>query len=257
MGNSVGLRAKNVEFPFKSGRRDDLVSFSTVTIGECLPPILRPTRSRAAPRFEKHFKAFELVSPMRSPFPPMRGEWIPDGDAGVAATISKMTSLVGGPQGVRSFLVRKAAIDAARGTERGVPEIDSVDCYIRDNIEFRGEYGETLQSPEATLTLGAGDCDDQSVLGAAMLQSLGFQTRFKTVAISSSPDELSHVYLEVMDKQTGRWISMDPTVANSYPGWEPDDIARSESYGTMSPAGGITGDLILAAAIGLGFALLS
>jgi len=162
----------------------------------------------------------------------MRSEWIPDGDAGVAATIAKMKALIHGPQGVRSYLVRQKTLEAARGTERGLHEIDAVFEWIKLNIEFRGEYGETLQSPEATLNLGAGDCDDQAVLESAMLNSLGYQTRFRTVALNHSPHELSHVFVEVLDKQTRQWIPVDPTVERSYPGWQPDDVARSETYGS-------------------------
>ena len=166
----------------------------------------------------------------------MRSELIPDGDAGVAATVAHMKSLVTSPQGVKSYLVRKFALDAVRGVERGQHEIDAVFDKIKNEIEFRGEYGETLQSPEATINLGAGDCDDQAVLASAVLNSLGFETRFVTVALHGSAHEYSHVYVEVKDKQTQGWIPLDPTVETSYPGWEPDDVARSESYGSIPPA---------------------
>jgi transglutaminase-like putative cysteine protease len=170
-------------------------------------------------------------------FGPMRSEWIPDGDAGVAATIAKMKALMHSPQGLRSFLVRQKTLEAVRGVERGQHEIDSIFYWVKNNIEFRGEYGETLQSPEATLNLGAGDCDDQAVLAATMLSSLGYETRFKTIALRDSPDELSHVYIEVRDKRTGEWMPLDPTVGQIYPGWEPAQIARSETYGSMAPGG--------------------
>jgi Transglutaminase-like superfamily len=169
-------------------------------------------------------------------FAPMRSELIPDGDAGVAATVAHMKSLVTSPQGVKSYLVRQTTLDAVRGVERGQHEIDAIFDWVKNNIEFRGEYSETLQSPEATINLGAGDCDDQAMLAAAMLNSLGYETRFVTVALHGSADEYSHVYVEVKDKQTQNWIPLDPTVEQSYPGWEPDDVARSESYGTIPPA---------------------
>jgi transglutaminase-like putative cysteine protease len=171
-------------------------------------------------------------------FPPNYSEYIPDGDAGVSATISHMKSLLHAPQGIRSLTVRAAVADAVRGVERGQREIDAVFYWVKNNIEFRGEYGETLQSPEATINLGLGDCDDQAVLSAAMLNSLGYETRFKTVALRDSPEELSHVYVEVRDKQSGDWIALDPTVEQAYPGWEPDSIARSEVY---MPTGGNSG----------------
>lgn len=180
-------------------------------------------------------------------FAPMRSEMIPGGDSGVSATISMMKNLIRSPQGIKSFRVRQFTLQAVRGVARGMTEVDAVFHTIKDNIEFRGEYGETLQSPEATINFGAGDCDDQAVLAATMLQSLGYDTRFKTIATHDSPQELSHVYVEVMDKQTGAWTPLDPTVAESYPGWEPDGIARSETYGTMAPGGDSLGWLFGAA----------
>jgi transglutaminase-like putative cysteine protease len=168
---------------------------------------------------------------------------VPDGDAGIAATIREMEKLVYGAKGVKSWAVRQAAIEAVRGVERGQHEIDSVFHWVRDHIEFRGEYSETLQSPEATLRLGAGDCDDQSTLQAALLASLGYRTRFRTVAMRDDPEEYSHVYLEVLD--AGHWTPLDTTVQGSYPGWEPPQIARSQTYGVMGPVnnGGLLGQL--------------
>lgn len=167
-------------------------------------------------------------------YAPALCESIPDGDPGVSATIAKMKGLIHSAQGVRSFRVRQATLQAVRGVERGQHEIDAIFDFIKQNIEFRGEYSEFLQSPEATLNLGAGDCDDQAVLASTMLESLGYQTRFKTVALDNSPEDLSHVYAEVRDKQTGDWIPLDPTVTRAYPGWEPDNVARSETYGSNS-----------------------
>jgi transglutaminase-like putative cysteine protease len=163
---------------------------------------------------------------------------VPEGDAGIAATVKQMESLVYSAKGVKSWTVRQAAIEAVRGVERGQDEINSVFHWVHDNIEFRGEYSETLQSPEATIALRAGDCDDQSTLMAALLASLGFETRFRTVAMHEDPsNEYSHVYAEVRDKRTGHWISLDTTVSGSYPGWQPERVARSQTYGVMGPAG--------------------
>jgi transglutaminase-like putative cysteine protease len=169
---------------------------------------------------------------------------VPDGDAGITATVRQMEKLVHGPKGVRSWVVRQAAVEAVRGVERGQPEIDSVFEWVRDNIEFRGEYGELLQSPEATINLQAGDCDDQSTLIAALLSSLGFETRFRTLAMREDPGEYSHVYAEVRDKRSGEWTPLDTTVQGSFPGWQPDGVARTETYGVMAPASANNNGLI-------------
>lgn len=190
--------------------------------------------------------------------PKVYSQSIPDGDAGVARTIQIMTSLAHGKYGDRSWPVRLAALDAARGTERGMDEISSVLDWVKRNIEFRGENGETLQSPEATLQARAGDCDCQSTLAAAMLGWLGYQTRFKTMALIDSPQELSHVYLEVRDKRTRQWVPLDATVARSWPGWEPDNVARSVTYApTPAPSAGrsLITELLIGA--GVSFAIRS
>lgn len=178
---------------------------------------------------------------------------IPDGDAGITQTIRWMKALVAGPGGVRSPEVRQAALEAARGTERGMQEIDAVLDWIKQHIEFRGEYGETLQEPRWTLMYGAGDCDCQTMLADAMLRSLGYMTRYRTVAMRSDPQPLTHVYLEVQEKQTGQWLSVDPTVARAWAGWQPEGVARSYSYGTMRPkaeSGVLSGLLKTGAALG-------
>jgi transglutaminase-like putative cysteine protease len=172
-------------------------------------------------------------------------EPVADGDLGIEQTIRHMTRTMYGPQGIGSWVVRQAATEAVQGVERGQPEIDSVFIWVKDHIEFRGEAGEYLQSPEATINLGAGDCDDQSTLVATLLRSLGYQTDFRTVAMRGSEEEYSHVYAVVQDKQTGQWIPLDTTVERAYPGWEPGQIARERTYGAASGNnGGLLGRLL-------------
>lgn len=179
--------------------------------------------------FPTHPTMFGSAQPV-SPWT-MQKFHLPLGDAGVYKTVSKMQQLVIGPVGVGSGLVRAAALEATRGSVRDCTEIDSVFHWVKQNIEFRGEAEETLQSPEATLRMGGGDCDDHAMLLAAMLKSLGYAVQFKTVAVErDSPEEFSHVYAVVLDKVSGQWVPLDTTVRESYPGWEPSDISRSQMY---------------------------
>lgn len=139
-----------------------------------------------------------------------------------------MQGVVAGKEGVECPYVRQAALYAVRGAERGVSEITALFEWVKDNIEFRGENQETIQTPLITLQLGAGDCDDHSTLLAAMFQSLGYQTRFNTVSTGGDEDEFSHVYLEVQEKRSGQWIPLDTTVRQSFPGWHASDIRRCQ-----------------------------
>jgi hypothetical protein len=180
------------------------------------------------------------------------------GDPAITATIRQMQALVYGVGGVLSGQIRQAALEAVRGVERGQGEIESVFNYVKDRIEFRGEYEETLQEPRVTLQLGAGDCDDHSTLLAALLQSLGFRTRFKTIATPRSQGDFSHVYVEVEDKRSKQWVPLDTTVESASAGWEAPDATRSQSYRTMGPNERVTpGMFLLVAGLGLAFGILS
>jgi len=151
-------------------------------------------------------------------------------------------------------MVREYAVRAVQAVMRGQSEVDSVYNRVKTDIEFRGEFSETLQSPEVTLQLGAGDCDDHVMLMSAVLMSLGFKTRFKTISTPSDPANYSHVYLEVQDRQTHEWIALDSTVGQAYAGWEPPHAVRSKNYRTMSADD--TGDVppLVEILIGLGVA---
>jgi transglutaminase-like putative cysteine protease len=87
--------------------------------------------------------------------------------------------------------------------------------YTRDPFLAEG-----VQSPQRTILLGGGDCDDMVQVLAALLSSVGFgPMRFVLAACDpKSPDVFSHVYLEVFHK--GQWVALDPTEPYP-PGWRP------------------------------------
>lgn len=76
--------------------------------------------------------------------------------------------------------------------------------YVKDPVDV-----ETVQDPEATIKIRAGDCDDQAVLMAALAMSIGAAARF--VVIGQHRDAFEHVYPEI--NIYGRWIPAD-TVAS-------------------------------------------
>lgn len=161
---------------------------------------------------------------------------IPGGDRGIGQTIRYMYGAVMGNEGVGSPEIRRQAIQIVQGVasrdQQG--EIAAVLQWVKTNIAFRGEYAETVQTPLVTLQLRAGDCDDQATLLAALLSSLGYKTRFRTVAADpSAPWAYSHVFTEVFQRKTGQWISLDSTVPQSFPGWRPPRVFRSQAWRTM------------------------
>src|SRR5579871_4960062 len=124
---------------------------------------------------------------------------LPAGDAGTAKTIAWMRNFAGGSEGARNPWVRKVALDIVRGLDprdyHG--QIRNVFFWVKQNIEFRGEYRETVQTPLVTLSMKAGDCDDHVTLMAALLMSLGHRVRPVTVSTDQFQGQFTHVFAEV------------------------------------------------------------
>lgn len=71
---------------------------------------------------------------------------------------------------------------------------------------------ELLISPEVLLSMPEpqGDCDDFSMLTAAVLKLWGYEVRFVTSAADvTQPNMYSHVWVRVRLKMSGEWLDMD------------------------------------------------
>lgn len=80
---------------------------------------------------------------------------------------------------------------------------------------------QAIQSPRATLSLGAGNCAQRATLLAAMARSIGIPARMSFRVIAANPRfprGFSHVY--VVANLAGREISLDPTYATNPMGFE-------------------------------------
>lgn len=95
----------------------------------------------------------------------------------------------------------------------------SVLQFLRNSYIFTYDPGEMLIHPLRQLKeLGArgiiyADCDDISMMAAALLSVFGYQTRFK--AVMQAPDgSFRHVFTEWNAGSEARpnWISVDPMV---------------------------------------------
>lgn len=134
---------------------------------------------------------------------------IPGGDAGTAATLKIMRRLV--REAKKTLPVRQTALSIVQNIppknwHREVAEIwNFVNSQIRYVRDINGV--ETLQTPEKTMEFGQGDCDDQSVLIASLLESIGHPTRF--IALGFGPANYQHVFAET--KIGNRWIPVETT----------------------------------------------
>lgn len=88
-------------------------------------------------------------------------------------------------------------------------EIRDLHAFVRDRIRYVKDIRgvETLHTPVKLLEFGQGDCDDKSILLAALLESIGHPTRF--VAVGFRPGNFSHVYVET--KIGNKWIGLETT----------------------------------------------
>lgn len=140
------------------------------------------------------------------------------GKAGVFQTLRIMRQFV---QAYRVMPdIRALAVNiVSLSTEKDAwGELEALYRWVRANIRYVQDVldVETLTTPDKTIQMRAGDCDDQSILFATLAESIGYPTRFKITGYRS-PDAFEHVYTQVLIN--GEWISVDPTEPQ-YFGWE-------------------------------------
>jgi hypothetical protein len=98
---------------------------------------------------------------------------------------------------------------------------------LRNGIRYLADprYTDWYQAATKTLQLGAGDCDDQTILVGALLTSIGFLAGAR--AWGKKPGDYTHVYPVVALPKNGPapenyfGTGLDTTVPQSDVGWEP------------------------------------
>jgi len=148
---------------------------------------------------------------------------IPDGEAGTRVTLQVMRALT--RQGKRHPAVRGAALELVANLppKTWAGQVRALHAFVRDAVRYvkdtRGM--ELVQTPERTLEVMQGDCDDKSVLLASLLESIGHPTRF--MAAGFGPRGFSHVWVETM--LGDKWVAAETT--EDVPlGWRPKKTAR-------------------------------
>lgn len=145
-----------------------------------------------------------------------------NGKRGVIETLAVMRSLV--QEGRIDLDVRAAAVSAIYlAPERDEPaEVRALYYLVRDTIRYVRDIHEveTISTPAKVLRARVGDCDDQSVLLASLLESVGYPTRFVAAGYGDA-GEYTHVYVQVF---IGEWVDLDPT--------EPGDVGVTSALPT-------------------------
>ena len=116
--------------------------------------------------------------------------------------------------------VRDAAIDLIQGVYCSGPAdyVRAVDAFCRRWIMVIDEPDEILICPLKMLDdikagRAAGDCDDTSMIAAALLSAIGIQCRFKAISPSREFGHFQHVFVEYRLGEGLPWRTLDVTIA--------------------------------------------
>lgn len=153
-------------------------------------------------------------------------EGLPPGKAGTVQTLKRMRDLVTASLRAPDQKVREQAL-AIFANENIPPkayprEIDALQRFVRDQIGYvKDPVGlELVQSPQRTLEIARGDCDDKSTLLAALLMATGKPARFVALGFKGGP--FSHVLVEV--KSGPRWVPLETILPDKTVGWYPPNV---------------------------------
>ena len=152
---------------------------------------------------------------------------LPSGEAGVRVTLAHMVKFARDGKTVPSvrFLAEQIIHDVR--PKSYMEEAQAVQMYVRDHIRYTRDINgvETLSTPDQTIKRGMGDCDDLSLLTAALLESIGHPSRF--VAVGYTAGDYCHVLVET--KIGSRWYAVE-TTENVPFGWYPPGMAARLVY---------------------------
>lgn len=89
----------------------------------------------------------------------------------------------------------------------------TIGSWVQDHIHYVHEGRENFQRPKTTLRLEAGDCDDMTILIAAMLQSVGIQNKMCIVRING---RWAHIFPIALIPDKGRLhrLTLDATLSD-------------------------------------------
>lgn len=130
--------------------------------------------------------------------------------------------------GKTDIVVREKALELTRYLPpkdwRG--QVHALFEYVRDGIRYIHDiWGvETLHTPREVMRAEQGDCDDKSILLAALLESIGHPARFAALGFARPGFEHVIVQTRMLRKGAGlHWLSLDATEPVQ-PGWEPPNV---------------------------------
>lgn len=109
-------------------------------------------------------------------------------------------------------------------------EVTAIWNFVVLNIRYtQDQDGEdTYSSLRATLEQGAGDCDDLTIVFAALLKAVGFENVVARI-VSVRGDQWDHIFALCM-LPDGRWLALDCTEKGFVPGTEYTQVAAKRDF---------------------------
>lgn len=150
---------------------------------------------------------------------------LPGGSAGTIHTVRIMKKLAKDAVRDPKQIIRNKALEIFRSfgvaSRAFLPEAQALQRFVQRSIAYRRDPTdyELVQSPEVTLKLGAGDCDDQATLLGALLMTTGHPARFVAVGMDGNP--FSHVLVET--KVANEWRCAETILPKPF-GWYPQNV---------------------------------
>jgi hypothetical protein len=160
--------------------------------------------------------------------PPSLLMGVPSGIEGTRYTLGLMRDLA--RQGALDTMIRQQAVSQTMNVKpkdwNG--EVAALFNFVQNKIRYVRDIDgvETLHTARRVLQNAAGDCDDKSILLAAMLKSLSHGARFHAVGFRDG-NSCQHVFVEAQPGKRGPWIALDPTM-NFPAGWSPAVAGRAK-----------------------------
>lgn len=155
---------------------------------------------------------------------------IPEDTAGATrATLNAMVSFARSAKkdvGINTLAKQIIASAPGRANQKNYYDfIRVLQHFVRDCIRYVPDPQglEWVQSPQRTLEIRSGDCDDKATLLGALLATVNIPAQFMAVGYGGQDAPYSHVFVQA--KYNRNWIPLE-TIMD---GWEPGRVPESSS----------------------------
>lgn len=157
------------------------------------------------------------------------GTWDWHSDSAKVAKLRTLAEDYGHDPRLRWWVVNEVLQPAGVQPRDFAGQLRAIFHWVQNNTYYTNESGEHIQSPWWTIRYRTGDCDDQSLLIAAMLTSLAFPFKFALAGKDRTTGKMtrwvegermprsvdfSHIYLFAGDQpfDARGWVAMEPTL---------------------------------------------